>query len=70
VPVNDYSIVLTPEMPSMGHGSPNNVNPTFSSNGHYTGKVNYTMTGDWRLNLSLSQSGTLVKELYFDVVVE
>lgn len=68
--VNEYTFELTPEMPSMGHGSPNNVNPAFTSGGHYLGKVNFTMTGDWRLNLVISKNGTAIKELYFDVTVE
>lgn len=70
VPVEDYSFVLTPEMPSMGHGSPNNVNPVYDATGHYKGKVNFTMTGDWRLNLSISKSNVAVKDLYFDVTLE
>lgn len=69
-PVTDFTMVLTPEMPSMGHGSPNNVNPVYRANGHYKGKVNFTMTGDWRLNLSFSRDGSLVKDLYFDVTLE
>ncbi len=70
VPVEDYSFVLTPEMPSMGHGSPNNMNPTYTSGGHYKGKVNFTMTGDWRLNLAISKNSIAIKELYFDVTLE
>ena len=48
---SSLTITLTPEMPTMGHGSPNNVNPTHISKGHYKGKVNFTMTGLWHLNL-------------------
>lgn len=70
VAVEDLTIALEPEMPSMGHGSPNNVNPVHSTNGHYQGKVNFTMTGDWRLNLTLSRGETLLNELYFDVTLE
>lgn len=54
---DSYSIIMTPEMPSMGHGSPNNVNPVLTKNGHYKGKVNFTMTGDWRINLVLNKDG-------------
>lgn len=57
-----FTIELNPEMPSMGHGSPNNVNPVHKSNGHYKGKVNFTMTGDWRLHLKLKKGGTVVVE--------
>ena len=49
-------LVMTPEMPSMGHGSPNNVNPIHTSNGHYKGTVNFSMTGDWLVNLKLKNS--------------
>lgn len=56
-PDDSYSIVMTPEMPSMGHGSPNNVNPIHIKNGQYKGKVNFTMTGDWRINLELNKDG-------------
>lgn len=48
---SSLSVILTPEMPSMGHGSPNNVNPVHIGNGHYKGKVNFTMTGLWKLNM-------------------
>jgi hypothetical protein len=68
--VTDYTVVLTPEMPSMGHGSPNNVDPIHSGNGHYRGKVNFTMTGDWRLNLDIFKNGAVVDTtLYFDVTL-
>ncbi len=65
-----FTFELTPEMPSMGHGSPNNVNPVHQGRGHYSGKVNFTMTGAWRLNLRIYKAGALLQELYFDVTVE
>lgn len=55
-----YTIEITPEMPSMGHGSPNNVNPTHTGNGHYKGKVNFTMTGEWKVNVVVKKDGTPV----------
>lgn len=65
---SSLSVILTPEMPTMGHGSPNNVNPVHVGNGHYKGKVNFTMTGLWRLNLDF-MSGTSVADTtqFFDV---
>lgn len=66
-PVSDYIILMTPEMPSMGHGSPNNVNPVHTKNGHYKGKVNFTMTGDWRINLELNKGGKMTP-VSFDLV--
>lgn len=47
---------IEPEMPSMGHGSPNNVNPTPTGNGHYSGKVNFTMTGYWKVNMTVKDA--------------
>ncbi len=60
---NDLTVEITPEMPDMGHGSPNNVNPVFTKNGHYKGKVNFTMTGYWKVNLKIKDGqGALVSE--------
>jgi hypothetical protein len=65
-----YTVTVTPEMPSMGHGSPNNVNPTHIGIGHYKGKVNFTMTGDWRINLDIYKNGAVVDTtMYFDVTL-
>lgn len=69
VPAENLTITFTPEMPSMDHGSPNNVDPTYRANGHYTGKANFTMTGDWRLNLQLTDGETDLGSKYFDIVV-
>jgi hypothetical protein len=64
----NLSITIEPEMPSMGHGSPNNVNPTHIGNGHYKGKVNFTMTGWWRVNIDVSKDGEPIgNDLSFDV---
>lgn len=48
---SSLTVMHTPEMPTMGHGSPNNVHPTHIGNGHYKGKVNFTMTGYWKVNM-------------------
>lgn len=67
---SSLTVTLTPEMPSMGHGSPNNVNPIHIKSGHYRGKVNFTMTGAWKLNLDY-MAGTAVADTttqYFDVL--
>lgn len=60
--VEDFKISFTPEMPSMGHGSPNNLNPVSIGNGRYKGKVNYTMTGDWRFHFKLSKNDVVIVE--------
>lgn len=66
VPVDDYSVSMTPEMPAMGHGSPNNINPVLIKNGQYKGKVNFTMTGEWRINFALTKPGQEVAT-FFDL---
>lgn len=68
-PVEGLAVEFTPEMPSMGHGSPNNINPVAAGNGHYKGKVNYTMTGDWRLHFRLKKNEVvIVEDAYVDVL--
>lgn len=67
---DSYTIEITPEMPSMGHGSPNNVNPSNTGKGHYKGKVNFTMTGEWRINVVVKKNGVIVSNgLYFTIVL-
>lgn len=70
--IDGYTMTMTPEMPSMGHGSPNNVNPVSSGMGKYDGKVNFTMTGYWKVNFEfLTESGETVKTgQYFDVTFQ
>lgn len=69
VPAEDLLIEFTPEMPSMDHGSPNNSDPVYRSDGHYAGKANFTMTGEWRLNLRLSDGSNDLGTRHFDVIV-
>lgn len=69
--IENYTVEIEPEMPSMGHGSPNNVNPTDSGNGHYNGSVNFTMTGLWRINLNIMDGSTVVDSTaYFEVTLQ
>jgi hypothetical protein len=58
--IQDYSVEIDPIMPSMGHGSPNNVNPTHIGNGHYTGIVNFTMSGLWRVAVTLKKDNVVM----------
>jgi len=60
--IKDYTVEIEPEMPSMGHGSPNNVNPVYTKHGHYLGKVNFTMSGLWQVNIRLYKNGKLIKD--------
>src|SRR5688572_6655857 len=70
VPSENLTMILTPEMPSMDHGSPNNEDPVHVAKGHYRGKANFTMTGEWRLQLDLTSESTVLGAKYFDIVVE
>lgn len=64
----DLIIEIEPEMPSMDHGSPNNVHPEHLLNGHYGGKVNFTMTGWWRVHITIKKNNKIVTdEAYFDI---
>lgn len=69
--IENYTVEIDPEMPSMGHGSPNNVHPTHTADGHYKGKVNFTMTGLWRINLKIMDGTTVVDSTsYFDITFQ
>ncbi|KFF02971.1 hypothetical protein [Flavobacterium reichenbachii] len=63
--VNGFTLKLDPRMPepSMGnHSSPNNKDLTQQNDGLYHGVVNYTMTGNWTLNLiMMNQNGLILK---------
>lgn len=65
---SSLTVTLTPEMPTMGHGSPNNENPVHIKGGHYKGKVNFTMTGLWYLNLEFMKGAELANDdLFFEI---
>ncbi len=53
---------IEPEMPSMDHGSPNNENPVHTENGHYVGKLNFTMTGWWRVHITLKEGEKIITD--------
>lgn len=67
-PVDDITVEMYPEMVAMGHSSPNNEDPTSTGMGHYEGNVNFTMSGDWRINLKLIENGAVIDSTtYFDI---
>ena len=53
--VDGFKVKIDPRMPSMGnHSSPNNVDLTQSvTDKLYRGKLSFTMTGYWKINLQL-----------------
>src|SRR5699024_1883149 len=60
--VDDYQIKVDPRMPGMGnHSAPGNEDMTQKEDGFYHGKVGFSMSGYWKINLLLeNQSGTKV----------
>lgn len=58
--IENLNIEFEPTMPSMGHGSPNNENPVHMLNGHYQGVVNFTMSGYWRLDMTIKDDMNVV----------
>jgi hypothetical protein len=64
---SSMSVTFEPEMPTMNHGSPNNVNPVHAGMGHYKGKVNFTMTGLWRLHLQLKSGDAIARKDSIDI---
>ena len=63
---NTHSIDVIVEMPSSKERSTNNIDPTYVRNGHYKGRVNFTKSGIWRINLNLNKNGKTVST-FFDI---
>ena len=68
-PLDDLTLEITPEMPTMGHGSPGNVNPTPQGNGHYLGTVNFTMSGPWTVTVVAKRGEAVLGEVVFEFAV-
>jgi len=76
-----FTIDIDPRMPDMGnHTSPDNTSLTNDGNGLYSGTINLTMTGLWRIHLTIRDAeGNIVaggddldngySSLYFDVTL-
>lgn len=76
-----FTIDIDPRMPDMGnHTSEGNTSLTKQSDGSYQGTIGLTMTGLWRIHLTVKDSrGTVVaggddlsdgySSLYFDVTI-
>lgn len=69
IPAEGLTMVMSPEMPSMDHGSPNNTNPVYTMNGIYSGKSNFTMSGEWVLNLALTDETGDLGSRTFTIIV-
>ncbi|MCK4750942.1 MAG: FixH family protein, partial [Bacteroidales bacterium] len=70
-PAEDLIVEIEPEMPSMDHGSPNNEHPVHLADGHYRGKINFTMTGWWRVHITLKKGDEVVTdEAFLDITLD
>lgn len=67
--VTNCTVDIEPNMPSMGHGSPNNQAPIHVEKGHYMGSVNFTMDGDWVVDVSVLEGGTEIGMVQFDIAL-
>jgi len=67
--VTDAVMQFEPTMPSMDHGSPNNIHPSVTQQGWYDGVVNFTMTGEWRLQFLVNRGQALIGSPSFDLIV-
>ncbi len=65
----DLTLVMTPEMPTMGHGSSGNVSPSHSGEGEYQGVLNLNMAGAWRVTLDLMRGETSLGKVVYDFEV-
>jgi hypothetical protein len=59
-PVSDATLVLDPQMPSMGHGSPGSVDPTLAAPGWYEGQLSFSMTGEWVTTITARRGAELL----------
>lgn len=61
--VDGFTIKVDPRMPGMGnHSAPGNIDMIQGSDGFYHGKVGFSMSGYWKINLILENaSGTILK---------
>lgn len=56
--VDDFTIRVDPRMPGMGnHGAPGNEDLKQRADGLYQGKVGFSMSGYWKINLILEDAG-------------
>ena len=67
--IDNLTVSIEPEMPTMGHGSPQNENPTSTGDGHYLGRVNFTMAGPWTVIATADRAGEPLGEVVFEFEV-
>ena len=69
-PVQDLDIEIKPWMGSMDHGSEGNEHPEPVGDGFYEGVVNFNMSGDWQVYVTLKEGEAELYEAKYELVVE
>ncbi|HSN77392.1 MAG TPA: FixH family protein [Anaerolineae bacterium] len=64
--LDELTLEITPEMPTMGHGSPGNENPVALGNGHYLGQINFSMSGPWTVTVVVKDGDIVLGEVVFE----
>ncbi len=65
-PDSSYMISLYATMPFMtGMNAPDNVNPVYTANGHYQGKVDFIMTGTWQIYITLTHNSEVADSSHY-----
>jgi copper chaperone NosL len=64
--LDDLTLEITPEMPTMGHGSPGNENPVAQGDGHYLGTVNFSMSGPWTVTVVAKRGDAVLGEVVLE----
>ena len=73
----NFTVDIDPRMPDMGnHTSPGNTSLVKQADGSYAGTINLTMTGLWRIHLTVKAAqgnivagGEELSSLYWDVTI-
>lgn len=60
--IDNAEMFIKPWMPSMGHGSANNVHPALVSPARYRGTVNFNMPGEWYVYDSIKVNGNFITQ--------
>lgn len=69
-PVQDLNIEIKPWMGSMDHGSEGNEHPEPVGDGFYEGGVNFNMSGDWQVYVTLKEGEAELYEAKYELTVE
>lgn len=67
--LDDLTLEITPWMPTMDHGSFDNIHPTSQGGGHYLGTVNFSMNGLWTITALAKRGESVLGKVVFEYEV-